>query len=246
MAVSTGDDTEFTFTFGKFNAPIGFELLDPPDMFQYSHSLVFTFGTPTNLTGLMASSELSDDVDLAVYLVNGWDNNVDNNRAKTIGGRVGLTPDDDISLGLSTIWGAEADSGNKRWVVDVDGAIEASEDFLLGFEVNYGWENAASGVRPGNDANWFGVLLMTNILLTDEVGLTVRFDFFDDFDAARTGYDATQYAAAIAPSYQFADGCGILAEYRWDWANRKVYDTTDPNRRTDQIHTLALEMTFEF
>ena len=28
---------------GKFNAPIGFELLDPIDMYQFSHSLVFDF-----------------------------------------------------------------------------------------------------------------------------------------------------------------------------------------------------------
>ncbi len=246
MAVSTGDDTELTFTFGKFNAPIGFELLDPPDMFQYSHALVFDLGLPTNVTGLMASSELSDEMDLAVYLVNGWDNNTDNNRAKTIGARLGVTPDDDMSLGFSSIWGAEADSGNKRWVFDVDGAIESIEDVLLGFEVNYGWENAASGLRPGNDANWFGLLLMTNIVLTDDVGLTVRYDYFDDFDAARTGYDTHYNAVAISPNYQFTDGCGILAEYRVDWSSKRVYDTSDPNRLTKQLHTVALEMTFLF
>ena len=45
-------------TFGKFNAPIGFELLDAPDMYQYSHSLVFSRGLPTNLTGAMLAMDL--------------------------------------------------------------------------------------------------------------------------------------------------------------------------------------------
>ncbi|HEX05212.1 MAG TPA: hypothetical protein ENH10_08690, partial [Bacteroidetes bacterium] len=43
------------FTFGKFNAPIGFERLDPIDMYQYSHSLVFDNCLPTNLTGAMGN-----------------------------------------------------------------------------------------------------------------------------------------------------------------------------------------------
>ncbi len=69
-------------TFGKFNAPIGFALLDAPYMFQYSHALVFDNGLPTNLNGAMFSSNLNESVDLSVYVCNGWDQNVDNTQEK--------------------------------------------------------------------------------------------------------------------------------------------------------------------
>ena len=62
-------------TFGKFNAPIGFELLDAPDMYQFSHALVFDHGLPTNLTGAMIARPLGDKADVAAYWVNGWDVN---------------------------------------------------------------------------------------------------------------------------------------------------------------------------
>ncbi len=68
-------------TIGKFNAPIGFELLDAPDMYQFSHALVFDHGLPTNLVGVMGGYAFNDQVDVALYVVNGWDNNADNNNA---------------------------------------------------------------------------------------------------------------------------------------------------------------------
>lgn len=61
-----------SFKFGKFNAPIGFELLDAPDMFQFSHALVFDNGLPTNLTGLMVSTQINPTTDLSLYVCNGW------------------------------------------------------------------------------------------------------------------------------------------------------------------------------
>ncbi|MCH7859583.1 MAG: hypothetical protein IID14_07795 [Candidatus Marinimicrobia bacterium] len=40
-----------SITIEKFSASIRFELLDAPDMYQYSHSLVFDDALPTNLRG---------------------------------------------------------------------------------------------------------------------------------------------------------------------------------------------------
>lgn len=58
----------FKFLFGKFYAPIGFELADPPDLYQFSNSLVFVNMIPTELVGAKASFQLTDAMDIQLYV----------------------------------------------------------------------------------------------------------------------------------------------------------------------------------
>ncbi len=133
---------DFSFTFGKFNAPVGFELLDAPDMYQYSHALVFNFGLPTNLTGVMFSAPLSKTADLSAYIVNGWDLNVDNNKDKTVCGRLGFTPNEKLLIGFSGIYGAQSKTpGKKLTIADIDVTYNAADNLVFGGEFNLGSED---------------------------------------------------------------------------------------------------------
>ena len=234
-------------TFGKFNAPIGFELLDPVDMYQYSHALVFNYGLPTNLTGLMGSYSFNDIVDLTLYAVNGWDNNSDNNGGRTLGGRIGVTPMDGINLGVSTISGTTEEPGNtkdKKTVVDVDFTITMVEKLVIGGEFNSGKEEKASAVTTGDDAKWTGYLLMAHYDFTDRYGLTVRYDYFDDKDGARLGNSVgeKQQAYTIAPTFALGDGARIIAEYRRDKSNENVFN----GGVDDSKESVAIEFTYSF
>lgn len=234
-----------TFTFGKFNAPIGFELLDAPDMYQFSHALVFDNGLPTNLTGLMASSSFGEMLDFSVYVVNGWDNNPDGDKNKTIGGRIGITPMKDINLGFSAITGNDSSvAGEKMTVFDIDGTITVIPNLTLGLELNFGQEDMAS--LTGGDANWVGFLVMGHYDYSDWGGVTVRYDYFDDEDGARLGTaNNTQQAITIAPTFVIADGFGALLEYRHDFSDQNIW--TDSNgAATDGNDTFAFEMTYAF
>jgi len=95
--------TELTLTGGRFNAPIGFESLDQPDMFQISHGLLFTYCTPSNLTGAMAGLGLGHGLDAKVYAANDWDLNSESNGSPTYGGRVGWATSRGLSGGASWI-----------------------------------------------------------------------------------------------------------------------------------------------
>ena len=92
-----------TVTFGKFNAPIGYELLDAPDMYQFSHSLVFDNALPTNLSGLSISQNLGVGLDLVVYIANGWDVNFADDSLMIFGGRLVYGGIEGLGLGLSAI-----------------------------------------------------------------------------------------------------------------------------------------------
>jgi hypothetical protein len=234
------------FTIGKFNAPIGFELLDPVDMYQYSHALVFNFGLPTNLTGVMGSYAFTDQVDLSLYVVNGWDNNTDDNNSKTVGGRLGITPVEGVNIGFSAISGPEkaANTEDRRTVLDVDLTVTMVEKLTIGAEYNYGTEDKASLVTIGDDAKWAGVLVMAHYDFTDMFGLTVRYDWFDDKEGARLGNSVkeTQQSYTIAPTVSLGDGAGLIVEYRRDTSDELVFNGSTE----DDQDTVAVEFTYSF
>ncbi len=235
------------FTFGKFNAPIGFELLDPVDMYQYSHSLVFDYGLPTNLTGVMGSYVFSEVFDAKAYVVNGWDNNTDNNAGKTVGGRLGITPAKGVNVGLSAISGTMETAGNtsdRRTVFDVDLTVTAVDNLTVGGELNLGKEENASLAVTGQDAKWTAYLLMAHYNFNDWLGLTARYDRFDDRGGTRLGHSVreTEKSFTIAPTVVLGDGAGVLAEYRRDESSSLVYG----NGTKDSSDSFAVEFTYKF
>jgi hypothetical protein len=235
-----------TFTLGRFNAPIGFELVDPNEMYQYSHSLVFTYGLPVNLTGAMVQKGLGAGLDIRAYGVNGWDNNAENNKVLTWGGRLGYSRGA-FGVGLSALSGEEAvgvDSTRTefdRTVFDVDLAWKP-EGWVLGADVNVGTVSAG-----GEDQSWFGGLVMIHRDFNTWSGLTIRYDYFDDQDGYAFGLVGTQeqtrQALAIAPTLVLDEGFGALVEMRLDMSDQDAFVDADGGSK-DSALTLAAEMTY--
>ena len=237
-----------TLTFGKFNAPIGFELLDAPDMYQYSHAMVFDYGLPGNLTGVMASGG-SGIIDYAVYVVNGWDNNTDDNTDKHIGGRLGVTPSEGINVGLSYISGNVGTDPNKvsQTVMDIDFTYTRQENLTIGAEYNMGTVAESSVVDPGDDATWTAYLVMAHYDFSDKFGVTARYDSFNDEDglALGAGVKEIRNAITVAPTFAIAEGLGGLIEWKTTTSDEKVFKDKD-GKDVDSEQTLAAELTFSF
>jgi len=234
-----------TFTLGKFNAPIGFELLDAPDMFQYSHALVFTYGLPTNLTGAMLALPLGERADLRAYLVNGWDDN-DLGQAgpKTVGGRLGLSFGELGGAGLAAISGSAVGESLEfdRRVIDVDLSLTPLPALRFGGELNLGRVEAA-----GEESTWTGFLAMVHYDFNAWLGLTARYDWLDDPDAWLFGLAGgeTRSAIAIAPTFVLGEGMGALVELRSDRSSEDVFTDGDGEAKASTT-SLAFEMTYRF
>lgn len=244
MRYLCGDD--WSFTFGRFNAPIGFELLDPNEMYQYSHSLVFDYGVPTNLTGLMVGKSLDEHFDLVAYGVNGWEQNSESNRLKTFGGRLGHSSEIS-SAGLSLISGKEgggAEPEFKRTVLDLDLGC-TPEGWVFGAELNHGHVK----LMDQSTADWLAALVMAHRDFNDWLGATVRYDYFDDQDAwvfAPVGGQAQKrQAITVAPTFVLDDGLGALIEFRVDRSDRNAFVDSD-GRPSKSSVSIAAEMTYSF
>ena len=255
LGLGRGEGNYPTLTFGKFNAPIGFELLDAPDMYQFSHALVFDLGLPTNLTGAMLSMDLGGGIDVVVHLSNGWDQNVDVNTDKMIGGRLGYSHEELGGIGFSAMRGNESDLTGNLTVYDIDLTLTPSPGLIIGGEYN----NGKTDVDEINVENsWNGYMVMAHYDFSDVVGLTGRYDRFSreissslanpggGMDQPLDGLKMTQQAFAIAPTFALTDGLGFLMELRRDYSDDAIFYNSDTgDSETSQVN-FAFEMTYSF
>ncbi|MBD3166522.1 outer membrane beta-barrel protein [bacterium] len=231
-----------TWTFGKFNAPMGFEMLDPHEMYQYSHAYVFDYGLPTNLTGAMLGYASEVGFSVSGWVVNGWDANVEDNKNFTGGGRLQYDHEDMFSVGVSSIIGVESWAGNNMVsVYDFDATITAVEKLTVGLEFNFG----SIDLEP-EASTWMGYLVMIHYDFNEWAGATLRYDSLDDTDGSRfmTGGE-TRNAVTIAPTFVLGGGMGALVEYKYEMSDLDAWLDSD-GQPTDTNNTIAFEMTYTF
>jgi len=233
-------DCGTSIIFGQFNAPIGFELLDAPDMYQFSHSLVFDFGLPTNVTGLALSRQLGEEFDVIAYGCNGWDANTEDNKNLTFGGRLGYSASCGATMGLSAISGKEGagPAAFTRTVFDVDLGYETGA-WTFGGEFNRGQVTLADD----SEQEWTGFLVMGHYDVNDWLGFTGRYDNFDDADGYAFGMVQTRSSLTFAPTFVLDDGFGALVELRVDMSDEDVFTDSDGDA-TGSALTMAFEMTY--
>lgn len=262
LGLGRGEGNYPTLTFGKFNAPIGFELLDAPDMYQYSHSLVFNNGLPTNLTGAMLAMDLGGGIDVVVHLTNGWDQNVDANTDKMIGGRLGYSHEEMGGIGFSAMRGDEEglvlnaaveELISNLTVYDIDLTLIPAPGLIIGGEYNNGkreldlWDS---------ETRWNGYMVMAHYGLTDVMGLTGRYDYFNISTRTVTSSapgldhtiesDVTMRALTIAPTFALTDGLGFLMELRRDFSDDAIFGDPETSEQEKSMVNFAFEMTYSF
>lgn len=75
--------TSWNFTFGRFDAPLGFKRDDEPLNLLPTNSFNFELARPVKLTGALARYAVSPRINAAAYVANGWNVELDANRART-------------------------------------------------------------------------------------------------------------------------------------------------------------------
>ena len=92
---------------GKFVTPLGAEVIESKDNWNYSRGLLFNFAIPLNHFGVRAKYTFSPKFNVTGYLVNGFNNVVDNNSGKTYGVSAGWNPTKKNTVTLNYFAGPE-------------------------------------------------------------------------------------------------------------------------------------------
>ncbi len=201
----------FFLIFGKRNAPVGAEALDAPDMYQYSHNLLFDFASPSNLTGLFLGYQ-SGDITGQIWVANGWDMPVDAGNVH-LGGRFDYALSNG-GIGVATTFGSLTDTDSGEWMADVDFNYDLGSALLFA-ELNIGMLTG-----DVDDSLSFGFMAKAHVPVGDCVGLTARVSYLSRYtDGTENLYadgEGNALEFALAGLFTITDNFGALFELRVD------------------------------
>src|SRR5262249_51227687 len=147
-------------------------------------------------------------------LVNGWDNVKDNNRGKTFGGQLALSPASSFTAYINYLGGPEQnDSGNVRQLWDFVAVWKPVEK--VAFTLNYDHATDNNAVSEGVDATWHGFALYGKYAFCEHFSLTVRGEQFYDDDGVRTGVSQRLREVTFTPDFHFGKNFDIRADLRF-------------------------------
>ena len=215
--------------FGKFITHMGSEVIEGYDGYNdnYTRSLLFNYAIPLTHTGVKASYAVNSALSAMVMVVNGWDNAKDNNRSKSVGAQIMFVPVSPVTLYLNWIGGPEKPDTNShvRNTYDVIATWKVLKALTLGVNADYGVENGASLVTPGEDAVWKGLAGYARIDATSRLALAFRGESFHDQGGTRLGVTApaTIGECTFTPTYKLSDRFIVRSDLRFDLANTPLF-----------------------
>jgi Putative beta-barrel porin-2, OmpL-like. bbp2 len=204
------------FDFGKFVTPFGNEVIESKDNWNYSRSLLFSLAIPYYHQGLRATYSPNDQVTLAGYLVNGWNNSVDNNTGKT--GIFSVTFKPNAALTLIENYGAGPEEINNntpvRQLSDTVLTYTASPQVNLALNYDYGKEASDT---------WQGIAAYVKFQPNAWFALTPRYEYYKDPEGFTTGLAQNLQEFTLTFEFKHKDGVLMRIEYRGDFSNNPFF-----------------------
>lgn len=237
------------FKIGKFATLHGAEVIESASNLNYSRSLLFTWAIPFTHTGVLMDYAFADWLDVMLGVVNGWDNVLDNNNAKTLHGMATIKPSDKLSLVVGGSFGSERDDSdaNFRGLIDAVATWNALENLTFTANFDLGKERGIGGT---GFANWWGGAGYVHWRASDLFGLSARGEFFAEDTPAgvgvRTGTAASKIGeGTLTAHFYLTEGLDLRAEYRRDMAANAIFVKSNGSLVKNQ-DTLGLEAVYAF
>ena len=221
--------------FGKFVTPHGAEVIDTQDNWNYSRGLLFSYAIPFYHFGVRAKYSFNDQYWLSGYLVNGWNNVVDNNTGKTIGVGLGWNPSKKLSVVQNYMAGPEQPGNNTGWRQLIDTLVTITPTERWSFMVNYdyGRGDRVSGL-PG-PVWWTGVAGYVRYAPSRRHALAVRYEYYNDHDGFTTG--TAQHLHGVTGTFERRIAKNLITrlEFRRDLSNCPSFTRGDVPARAQSV-----------
>jgi Putative beta-barrel porin-2, OmpL-like. bbp2 len=174
---------KLTIDVGKFVTPIGAEVIESQDNWNYTRSILFGYAIPFDHTGVRATLAANDQVSLSGFILNGWNNSIDNNSDKTFAASASIAPSDQLSVIGNFMAGKELDNNGDgtqdlRWLFDGTVSFAATDKVSLMGNFDYGHD--ANYIATDSAATWWGVAAYARVQANDGFALAGRYEYVDD------------------------------------------------------------------
>jgi len=210
---------------GKFVTQHGAEVIEAKDNWNYSRSLLFALAIPYYHSGVRATYAINDKVTVMGNIVNGWNNVVENNSAKTIGAQVIVKPVPALSIVQNYMAGAEQandSDGGWRRLSDSIVTYTISPAFSVMANYDYGTDMVA-----GQRVRWQGIAGYAKAQLTKWLADSPRMEWYDDPSGFTTGTVQALREATGTIELKPSDALLWRIEVRHDFSDEAVFKMPD-------------------
>ena len=234
--------TGLQFDVGKFVTPIGYESIKTRDNWNYSRSLLFTLAEPYYHAGVRANYSFNDHVSLSGYLVNGWNDVVDNNGGKTVGVQATIKPSAAVTIVQSYMGGPEQANDNADWrhLLDTVITYTVTPTVNLAMNYDYGRDTVAAST-----VTWQGVAGYLRYQPNTWFAFTPRVEYYDDPNGTTTGVVQKIREVTLTTEFKQKDGLIVRVEYRRDMSDTPFFQKGVLGRVNHQ-DTLTVGMVYAF
>jgi hypothetical protein len=210
------------FDVGKFVTQHGAEVIESKDNWNYSRSLLFALAIPYYHSGVRATYSPHAKVTLMGTIVNGWNNVVENNGAKTFGAQVIYKPTPSLSVVQNYMTGPEQSDNNSDWrqLSDTIATVTVNPKLSVMFNYDYGTDVIA-GVRT----RWQGAAAYTRIQANKWMAFSPRFEWYEDPQGLTTGTVQTLKEVTGTFEVKPTDSFIWRLEYRTDLSDAAGFKT---------------------
>jgi hypothetical protein len=236
---------------GKFVTPAGAEVIETKDNWNYSRSLLFSWAIPYFHFGVSGKYAFNSKFALTGYLMNGWNNSVDNNSGKTTGFTAAWTPNAKFGLTENYLVGPEQSNDNSDFRHLTDTVVTYSPNAKLSFIANYDYgHDRVAVINPGLPATsspvwWTGLAGYIKYAPNATWAIATRGEWFKDRNGFSTGTAQNVGEFTITLQRMLASKIISRLEFRRDMSDQNVF----PYRTglfKDAQNTVTLGMIYAF
>jgi len=226
-----------TWDAGKFVTPIGAEVIESQDNWNYTRSILFGYAIPFYHTGVRASVAASDKLTLAGYLLNGWNNDSEINGNKTVALGATLKPSAKLTWVANYMVGKETPGSDvNRNLFDTTLTLLLSDKLSLMGNYDYGKEG---------DVSWWGIAAYAKLQASPRWALVGRYEYLDDAHGGFMTFGTRAQTLTITSDHQVAGALKARLEYRTDFADEAIFPKDDGSHEKSQT-TLTVGLVYAF
>ncbi len=234
--------TGLQLDFGEFVSPIGNEVIETKDNWNYGRSLLFAWAIPYYHAGGRITYSPNSKVTVQGLIANGWNNVTDNNTAKSVGGSVTLKPTGALTIIENVMFGPEQNADNNDWrkLSDTILTYTATKTLTLAANYDYGRDTVS-----GAAVSWQGVAGYVRYQPKDWFALSPRAEWYRDRDGFTTGTAQTLKEITLTAEVKPKDGVMMRVEYRGDASDVPFFIKNATNLKKNQ-NTFTIGFVYAF
>ncbi len=222
---------------GKFVTPMGAEVIESQDNWNYTRSILFGYAIPFYHMGVRASLPVNDKLSLGAQLVNGWNNASEINGNKTVHLSATVKPTASVTwIGNYMVSKETPGSDDTRHLFDTTLTIAATPKLSLMGNFDYGTEG---------DVSWWGVAGYAKYQVRDGWALVGRYEYLDDADGGFMTFGTNAQSITVTSDHTIAGALKARLEYRTDFAGDNIFEKEDGSVGKSQT-TLTIGLVYAF